>query len=51
MSSKKYHNVVVEEGGMKVQMSCQHLEFSLYQTDSRCTVDILVLWESFTTFD
>jgi len=25
----------------QVKIACQHLEFLLYQTNSRCTVDIL----------
>jgi len=35
------HNVVVEEGTVKLNISCQHLEFALYQNESTCPVDML----------
>jgi hypothetical protein len=37
---EKLHNVIVGRGKFKVNMSCQHLAFSLYQTDATCPVYI-----------
>jgi len=40
---KKYHNVAVGSQGHELHITCQHIEFSLYQKESRCTVDMLSL--------
>ena len=45
MSTNKYHNVVAEKDGNKVNIACQHLQFCQAISDSTCTPYIFILQE------